>query len=137
MAAFLKTPPASRSGFPPVLLETCIQFIALIERMGVSPKARPPTSNPLGDPLRSHVTPLALAAGTCDTVRAMPNFAKLCPTLVETSVICLSSVMHHLGGTDWEGAAGGHRGRMGGSTYADSKLAMVLLAKVRISLKNI
>lgn len=70
----------------------------------------------------------------CDTVRAIPNFAKNGPTLVETSVICLSSVVHHLGSTDWEGAAGGHRGRTGGSTYADSKLAMVLLAKVRISL---
>lgn len=47
------------------------------------------------------------------------------------SVICLSSVTHHKGHTQWESAAGGHVEFPFRSTYADSKLAMVLFAKVR------
>lgn len=46
-------------------------------------------------------------------------------------VICLSSVAHHLGCADWESAVGGHVGHWQRSTYPDSKLAMVLFAKVR------
>lgn len=38
--------------------------------------------------------------------------------------------MHHSGGTDWESAVMGHPKRRG-ATYADSKLAMVIFAKVR------
>ncbi|CAM9763446.1 unnamed protein product, partial [Sphacelaria rigidula] len=44
-------------------------------------------------------------------------------------VVCLSSMAHHAGGTNWESAAGGHRGYPMYSSYADSKLAMVLFAK--------
>ena len=47
------------------------------------------------------------------------------------SVICLSSVTHHKGCAEWESAVGGHVGFPLRSTYADSKLAMVLFAKVR------
>ncbi|CAB1117181.1 unnamed protein product [Ectocarpus sp. CCAP 1310/34] len=43
-------------------------------------------------------------------------------------VVCLSSVMHHSGGTKWESAVMGHPKRRG-ATYADSKLAMVIFAK--------
>ncbi|CAM9656425.1 unnamed protein product, partial [Ectocarpus sp. 12 AP-2014] len=43
-------------------------------------------------------------------------------------VVCLSSVMHHSGGTNWESAVMGHPKRRG-ATYADSKLAMVIFAK--------
>ncbi|CAM9996016.1 unnamed protein product [Ascophyllum nodosum] len=44
-------------------------------------------------------------------------------------VVCLSSVTHHVGCTEWESSAGGHKGHRGRSTYADGKLAMVLFAK--------
>ena len=44
------------------------------------------------------------------------------------SVVCLSSVFHHLGGTKWEAAATGTLGRW---AYPESKLAMILFAKVR------
>lgn len=47
------------------------------------------------------------------------------------SVICLSSVTHHRGYTEWESASGSHVEFPFRSTYADSKLAMVLFAKVR------
>eukprot|EP00903_Cladosiphon_okamuranus_P008357 g8037.t1 len=56
---------------------------------------------------------------------------KLMPLIQATPasrVICLSSVMHHTGCTDWNSSAFGHPNR-GGSTYPDSKLAMVLFAK--------
>ena len=49
----------------------------------------------------------------------------------KNSVVCLSSVTHHVGCTEWESSAGGHKGHRGRSTYADGKLAMVLFAKVR------
>lgn len=38
--------------------------------------------------------------------------------------------MHHTGGTDWESSAMGHPNKPLGATYPDSKLAMVLFAKV-------
>jgi len=44
------------------------------------------------------------------------------------SVVCVSSVAHHLGGSNWEAAATGTLGRW---TYPESKLAMILFAKVR------
>lgn len=44
------------------------------------------------------------------------------------SVVCLSSVAHHLSGSNWEAAATGTLGRW---AYAESKLAMILFAKVR------
>lgn len=66
-----------------------------------------------------------------------PRFFRLTHThltfLRMRSVVCLSSVMHHTGCTDWESSAVGHPKRRG-STYADSKLAMVLFAKVGLCL---
>eukprot|EP00752_Nemacystus_decipiens_P012085 g10715.t1 len=56
---------------------------------------------------------------------------KLMPLIEATPaarVVCLSSVMHHGGGTDWESSIVGNSNRRG-STYGDSKLAMVLFAK--------
>ncbi|CAN0283970.1 unnamed protein product [Pylaiella littoralis] len=47
----------------------------------------------------------------------------------EARVICLSSVMHHTGCTDWESSVYGRPNHRGLTTYADSKLAMVLFAK--------
>lgn len=61
----------------------------------------------------------------------IPNISALLTNVRTHSVICLSSVMHHKGCTEWESAVGGHAGFPFRSTYADSKLAMVLLAKVR------
>lgn len=45
------------------------------------------------------------------------------------SVICLSSVFHHMSGENWEKAAAGTLGRW---AYPESKRAMVRLAKVRV-----
>lgn len=42
-------------------------------------------------------------------------------------VVCLSSFFHHMSGTNWEAAAGGALKRW---AYPESKLAMVLFAKV-------
>ncbi|CAN0078618.1 unnamed protein product, partial [Scytosiphon promiscuus] len=57
---------------------------------------------------------------------------ELMPLLKSTPaarVVCLSSVMHHTGGTDWESSVIGHPNSPLSSTYPDSKLAMVLFAK--------
>lgn len=63
----------------------------------------------------------------------LPNLSKnplpACFSTRAHSVVCLSSVMHHTGCADWNSSAFGHPNRHG-STYADSKLAMVLFAKV-------
>lgn len=49
------------------------------------------------------------------------------------SVVCLSSVAHRIGGTTWELSASGRYGHRGDSSYPDSKLAMVLFAKVEVA----
>lgn len=45
------------------------------------------------------------------------------------SVICLSSVLHHMGAENWETAAAGTLGRW---AYPESKRAMLRLAKVLV-----
>ncbi|CAM9460744.1 unnamed protein product [Sphacelaria rigidula] len=47
----------------------------------------------------------------------------------QARVVCLASVLHHFGGTHWEGAMAGHKGYINRDAYPDSKLAMVLFAK--------
>lgn len=51
-----------------------------------------------------------------------------CTCLRVCSVVCLSSVFHHMSSENWEAAAVGTLGRW---AYPESKLAMVRLAKVR------
>ncbi|CAM9258793.1 unnamed protein product [Hapterophycus canaliculatus] len=54
---------------------------------------------------------------------------ELMPLILSTPgsrVVCLSSVFHHMSGTNWEAAAGGILQRW---AYPESKLAMVLFAK--------
>ena len=59
------------------------------------------------------------------------HYGVLLFTVRARRVVCLSSVSHHMGCTDWESAMRGHVGHWQRSTYFDSKLAMVLFAKVR------
>lgn len=48
-------------------------------------------------------------------------------------MVCLSSVLHHMSGENWEAAAACDLGRW---AYPESKLAMVRLAKVQVKIKK-
>lgn len=72
-------------------------------------------------------TPSVLRFRVADMTRLAPN-PKRAYVLCVCSVVCLSSVLHHVSGTNWEAVAGGTLSRW---AYPESKLAMLLFAKVR------